>query len=236
MKQLILLFTTLFSINSYSQNLEYRSVDYYFDIVEKNEIEELKKEGLINDSLKVVEKYRETGKENFNKIGMDKYYDVKIKVLQSLFKDYLFQQYVEYKNDIYVLYFSMAGFDDTEWQILKWKKEDWNKNEKIDKKLVEDCKFKFEDNETSRECNFIPIAFNYDEGPKNLNDVKIFVQKDFLILKRGNLYHSLYDLKDDKLLINNESPGTSCNANNKEEMNKWIKENLHDKIEKIITE
>ena len=65
---------------------------------------------------------RETGKENFNKIGMDKYYDVKIKVLQSLFKDYLFQQYVEYKNDIYVLYFSMAGFDDTEWQILKWKK------------------------------------------------------------------------------------------------------------------
>ena len=55
-------------------------------------------------------------------------------------------------------------------------------------------------------------------------------------VERGNLYHSLYDLKNDKLLINNESPGTSCNANNKEEMNKWIKENLHDKIEKIITE
>jgi hypothetical protein len=37
MKQLILLFIILFSINSYSQNLEYRSIDYYFDIVEKNE-------------------------------------------------------------------------------------------------------------------------------------------------------------------------------------------------------
>ena len=47
MKQLILLFTIFFSFNSYSQNLEYRSVDYYFDIVEKNEIEELKKEKIV---------------------------------------------------------------------------------------------------------------------------------------------------------------------------------------------
>ena len=54
------------------------------------------------------------------------------------------------------------------------------------------------------------------------------------ILPVDHLY--TYSIKNDKLLINNESPGTSCNANNKEEMNKWIKENLHDKIEKIITE
>ena len=128
----------------------------------------------------------------------------------------------------------MAGFDDTEWQILKWKKQDWNKSDKIDLKLVEDCKFKFEDNEKSKECNFTPIAFNYDEGPKNLNDVKIFIKNDFLVMERGNLYHTLYDLKNQKIILNEESPWTGSNAKGKEEMNKWIKENLHDKIEKII--
>ena len=53
-------------------------------------------------------------------------------------------------------------------------------------------------------------------------------------MERGNLYHSLYDLKSEKIIFNEESPWTSCKAKNKEEMNKWIKENLHDKIEKII--
>ena len=228
---IFLIFTTL---NLFSQELKYRGVEYYFDIVKKSEFEELKKVGILNDSLKITEKFKEKGKDNLNKIGKDKYYDIKMKVLQSIFKDYLFQQFIEYQDDVYVLYFSMAGFDDIEWQILKWKKEEWNKNDKIDKKLVENCKFKFEDNETSKECNFKPIAFNYDEGPKNLNDVKIFIKNDFLVMERGNLYHSLYDLKKNKLIINNESPWTSCKAKDKEEMNKWIKENLHDKIDEII--
>ena len=48
----IILFLILCTLNSYSQNLEYRSVYYYFDIVGKLELEELKKEGIINDSLK----------------------------------------------------------------------------------------------------------------------------------------------------------------------------------------
>ena len=228
---IFLIFTTL---NLFSQELKYRGVEYYFDIVKKSEFEELKKVGILNDSLKITEKFKEKGKESLNKIGRDKYFDIKTKVLQSIFKDYLFQQFIEYENDVYILYFSMAGFDDTEWQILKWKKEEWNKNDKIDKKLVENCKFKFEDNETSKECNFTPIAFNYDEGPKNLNDVKIFIKNDFLVMERGNLYHSLYDLKNNKLIINNESPWTSCKGKDKEEMNKWIKENLHNKIEEII--
>ena len=76
----------------------------------------------------------------------------------------------------------------------------------------------------------------YAYGTKYENCEKLYLIYPKDEVERGNLYHSLYDLKNDKLLINNESPGTSCNANNKEEMNKWIKENLHDKIEKIITE
>ncbi len=231
---IIFIFLTFITQNLFSQELEYRSIEYYFNIVKRAETEELKKSGVLNDSLKITEKYKNKGEESLNMFGNEKYYDAKIKVLQSIFKNYLFQQFIEYENDVYVLYFSMAGFDDTEWQILKWKKENWNKIDKIDKRLVKNCKFKFEDNETSKECNFIPIAFNYDEGPKNLNDVKIFIKKDFLVMERGNLYHSLYNLKNNKLILNNESPWASCKAKDKEEMNKWIKENLHDKIEEII--
>jgi len=234
MKQIILLIFTFITLNLYSQNLEYRSVEYYFDIVEKLETEELIKAGIINDSLKINKQFKEIEEDKLNKAGFDKYVDIKVKVLQSLFKDYLYQQDLEYKDDIYVLYFSMAGLDDTEWQILKWKKQDWNKSDRIDLSIVEDCKSQYENNEKSKQCNFIPIAFNYDEGPKNLNDVKIFIKNDFLIMERGNLYHTLYDLKNEKLILNIESPFASSKAKNKEEMNKWIKKNLHNQIEQII--
>lgn len=235
MKKIItLIFLILQSYLSNSQNLEYRSVDYYFDIVKKLELEKLKKEGIINDSLEITEKYREVGKETLNKKGFEKYTDIKVEILQSIFKDYLFQQYIEYKNDIYVLYFSMAGFEDTEWQILKWRKQDWDRSDKIDLRLVDNCKFKFEKNENTKECNFIPIAFNYDEGPKNLKNAKIFIKNDFLIMERGHLFHTLYDLKNEKLILNEESPWHSSMAKDENEMNKWIKENLHDKIELII--
>ena len=226
----------LLSFKLHSQNLEYRSVDYYFDMVEKLEVEQLKKEGIINDSLKIIDKYKESGSDQLNKIGFDKYSDIKVKVLQSIFKDYLYQQDLEYKDDVYVLYFSMAGFDDTEWQILKWKKTEWNKSDKIDLRLVEKCKFEFEDNKKTKECNFVPIVFNYDEGPKNLNDIKIFIKNDYLVMERGNLYHSLYDLKTNKLILNEESPLHASNAETKDQMNQWIRENLHNKIEKIINQ
>lgn len=235
MKKIIsLLFLMLLSHLSYSQNLEYRSVDYYFDLVDKLELEKLKKEGMINDSLKITKEYREIGKETFNKKGFEKYTDIKVEILKSIFKDYLFQQYIEYKNDVYVLYFSMAGFDDTEWQILKWRKQDWDRSDKIDLRLVENCKLKFDKNEKKKECNFTPIAFNYDEGPKNLENVKIFIKNDFLVMERGHLFHTLYDLKKEKLILNEESPLFSSMAKDKNEMNKWIKKNLHNKIESII--
>ena len=214
----------------YSQTLEYRSVDYYFEIVEKLEVEELKKTGLIDDSLKIVKKYKDRGKEKFNDEGFKKYSEIKVKVLESIFRDFLYQQHIEYNNEIYVLYFSMAGFDDTQWQILKFDKKNWDSSDKIDLRLVENCK----NNYNNTNCNFTPIAFNYDEGPKNLDGVKIFIKNDYLIMERGKLYHTLYDLKNHKLLVNEESPGHASGASDKEAMNKWIKENLHNKIDSYL--
>ena len=230
----LLLIFTLLSIKAFSQDLEYRSVDYYFDMVAKREIDEMRKEGLLDDSLNVAKKYRELGKESFNEEAAGKYYEIKAKVMQSIFKDYLFQQFVEYNNDVYVLYFSIAGFDDTEWQVLRWNKSDWDRKDKIDLQLVEGAKLAYETKEKTYKYKFQPIVFNYDEGPKNVEDVRIFIKYDYLIMERGHLYHSLYDLKHKKVIVNEESPWNASDGKGKEEMNKWIKANLHDKIAKII--
>ena len=142
----------------------------------------------------------------------------------SFFKDYLYQQKVEYNNDYYILYFTMAGFDDMQWDIIKMQKNKWNGKERLSREKVE------------KDKTIVPILFNYDEGAKNTENIRIFIKDDYLIMERGNLYHSLFDLKNQKVLINEESPWHQAEGDGKEGLNKWIKENLHDKIEKIINE
>lgn len=223
----LVLLSVLTSINFYSQNLKYRDVDYYFEILNKIELKNLKDKGLLDQNLKIAPKYKKKGKNEFNEAGQNLYLELKISLLKSYFKDYLYQQHLEYKGEIYVLYFSMAGFDDLEWCILKWKKQQWKSQDKVDKQLVEDSKH-------IRNKNFEFLCFNYDEGPKNKNDVKIFIKEHYLVLSRGGLYHSLFDLRSQKLLINESCPYCESQSKSKKEMNVWIKKNLHDKIDKII--
>lgn len=87
-----------------------------------------------------------------------------------------------------------------------------------------------------KDASIEKILFNYDEGEKNTENIRIFIKNNYLIMERGNLYHALYDLKNQKVLINEESPWHQAEGDGKEALNKWIKENLHDKIEKIIHE
>tara|TARA_R110002126_G_scaffold290496_1_gene447564 strand:+ start:31 stop:468 length:438 start_codon:yes stop_codon:yes gene_type:complete len=138
--------------------------------------------------------------------------------------DFLYQQKVEYGNDFYVLYFTMAGFDDMEWNIVKWKKENWKGEERLDRERLKT------DNDIEK------ILWNYDEAGKNLENIRIFIKNDYLIMERGNLYHSLYDLKNEKVILNEESPWNASDGKDKAEMNEWIKENLHDKIEKYLNQ
>ncbi|RYZ90398.1 MAG: hypothetical protein EOO68_24600 [Moraxellaceae bacterium] len=113
--------------------------------------------------------------------------------------------------------------DDVEFQIVKWKKQDWPKSDKLSKDIID------KPNQT-----FQKIAFNYDEGPKNLENVKMFIKNDYLVMERNGLYHSLYDLRTNELIINDESPWHSASVDNLETMNKWIKDNIHLKIEEKI--
>jgi len=200
-----------------------RTLEYYFQIVDSLELVEMKKVGVITDNDSIADQYLDKTTQTLNEKGFMKYGEVKVDIYLKIYRDYLFLQSINFKDDIYVLYFSVAGFDDVEFQIVKWKKQDWLKSDKLSKDIVD-----------KPNQNFQKIAFNYDEGPKNLENVRIFVKNDYLIMERSGLYHSLYDLRKNELVINDESPWHSASADNLVTMNKWIKDNIHTKIEEKI--
>ena len=223
-KQILILLLTFLTISCQSQTNEIkdRTIDYYFEQIAELEIAELIKQNILIDSLTVSPKYKDSISNGLNDEGFMKYADIKANIYISFFKDYLFMQKVEYKNDLYVLYFTMAGFDDIEFNIFKWEKKDWNGTERLSTEKVK------EDNSIQK------ILWNYDEGPKNIENVRVFIKNDYLVMERGNLYHSLYDLKAKKVLLNEVSPWHASNGKDKDEMNNWIKTNLHNKINEII--
>jgi hypothetical protein len=200
-----------------------RTLEYYFQIVDSLELVEMKRAGVITDKDSVADQYFDKTTQRLNEKGFMKYAEIKGDIYLKYYRDYLFLQSINFKDDIYVLYFSVAGFDDVEFQIVKWKKQDWLKSDKLSKDIIDKPNQKFQ-----------KVAFNYDEGPKNLENVKMFIQNDYLVMERSGLYHSLYDLRTNELIINDESPWHSANADNLENMNNWIKENLHSKIEQKI--
>ncbi len=224
MRNLIIVVLAILSLSCKSQNqeLENRSVDFYFNQIAELEYNELVKQKVLIDSLTIAEEYLDEATEGLNEEGYKKYVDIKMNIYRSFFKDYLYQQHIGYKDNVYVLYFSMAGFDDIEWHVIEWNKEDWKNEEKLPLDKL------------GKSGSITEIFWNYDEGPKNLENIKIHIYDDYLVLERGHLYHSLFDLRRDSLLINVESPWHSSNAKDKEEMNDWIKTNLHDKIEQIL--
>lgn len=221
-----LILTLIFLLTSkliFAQADSTRTLEYYFQIVDSLELVEMKKAGVITDKDSVAEQYFDRTTQRLNEKGFMKYAEIKGDIYLKYYRDYLYLQSINYKDDIYVLYFSVAGFDDVEFQIVKWKKQDWLKSDKLSKELIDKPNQKFQ-----------KVAFNYDEGPKNLENVKLFLKNDYLVMERSGLYHSLYDLRTNELIINDESPWHSANADNLENMNNWIKENLHSKIEQKI--
>jgi hypothetical protein len=218
--------TLIFLLTSkliFAQTQSTRTLQYNFQIVDSLELVEMKRAGVITEKNSIADQYFDKTTKRLNEKGFMKYAEVKGDIYLKYYKDYLFLQSINFKDDIYVLYFSVAGFDDVEFQIVKWKKQDWHESDKLSKDIIDKSKQKFQ-----------KVAFNYDEGPKNLENVKIFVKNDYLVMERSGLYHSLYDLQTNELIINEESPWHSANADNLENMNNWIKKNLHSKIEQKI--
>ena len=216
-----LLLLTL-SCQSQNSNLKDRSIDYYFEKIGELEFEELKRRGVLLDTTTIAEEFLDKQTQSLNEKGFMQYGEVKMNIYKKFFKDYLFLQKIEHKSSVYVLYFSVAGYDDIEWHVVKWAKSKWDNSEKLSEKKIESQEFINE------------IFWNYDEGPKNMEGVKIFKSNKYLVLERSGLFHSLYDMETAELIMNEESPWHASNGENAEKMNEWIKLNLHDKIEEIL--
>ena len=224
MRTLLILIFSVLTITVQSQELQNRSIAYYFDQIAELEMKELIKHGVFIDSVTVADEYldKKTGK--LNDKGISILYEIERNIYESFFKDYLYQQHIVHDNAVYVLYFTVAGFDDIEWIIVKWNKKDWSNEGKLSRKKLKS------------DSSLSKLFWNYDEGPKNIENIRLFIQNDYLVFERGNLYHSLYDLKSHALIFNEATPWQSSGAETKEKMNEWIKTNLHDKIEKKIKE
>lgn len=222
---ILLILLTLLTTEGISQTNKNvsRTLDYYFEQIAKLEIAELISQGVLLDSSTIAEEFKDSNGK-LNDEGFMKYGDIKESIYLSFFKDYLFMQKLESKNNVYVLYFTMAGFDDIEWNIFRWDQDDWKNEERLSQEIA------------AKDSLVTKILWNYDEGPKNIENIRIFIKNDFLVMERGNLYHSLYDLRTEKVIINEESPWHASNGEGKERMNEWIKSNLHDKIEIILDE
>lgn len=215
----------IFSLSLSAQTTEPNySVEYWMNLVAYEEHKEMLDRGIILDSITVAPEYYDSVHQRLNDKGFMAYYEVKEKIYRQTFKDYLYLQHIEWSNFYYSLYFSLAGFDDIEFVILKIPASEWTDQLKISKA------------DLRSESNIEQIIFNYDEGPKNIEDARILVNKDILIMERGHLYHSAYSLTADSVLVNEESPWHASNGKDHEGMNDWIKKNIHDEILKLINE
>lgn len=94
------------------------------------------------------------------------------------------------------------------------------------------------------------LFWNYSEAGDHDDSPKIeVVKKKYLVFSRGGLYHSLYDIEEKRIVVNDESPWASytlaeesknppgslpTNIETKKGMDAWVRKNLHSKIEKIL--
>ncbi|RZJ87293.1 MAG: hypothetical protein EOO20_16400 [Chryseobacterium sp.] len=217
-------------LNTYAQEAEYHGVDAYLDTLHQLETEALKKEGLLDSSgLRIAKQYRKPGKECFTPEAYVRYESITMDVRLSFFKDFMYQQHIMYNDEAYVLYFSMDNNEDAEWQILKFDKGSWHKETRISKQHIAYCSIG-----SGKQCDFQPIAFKYREGNRNLENVKMFVKNDFLVLERDGIYQSLFDLKHQKLVFKEENPAYTTKEKVKE--NLLQEERLHEKINQVINQ
>lgn len=146
---------------------------------------------------------------------------------QNTYKTELQTIDVPESNIKFVLLTDMSGFDDTSWYVYKVG---------INSNLTKAQRRHGETDDV--------LFWNYSEANEHKENPFIrFIKGRYLIFSRGNLDYSLYDLEQNKVLVNEHSAwgavvakpdldlsGTELN----ERMNNWVLENLHTKIGNYI--
>ena len=89
------------------------------------------------------------------------------------------------------LFTDYAGIGDPSWHVYRFDINDNVENKKLPR-------HKFDDG---------AIFWNYSEAGDDTDGASISIVKDrYILFTRGGIYYSLYDLQNNKVLINDESP------------------------------
>jgi hypothetical protein len=138
------------------------------------------------------------------------------------------------QNIQFVLLTDIAGFGDRAWYVYKMPL-----GAKITKKM-----------KTGHNGEGV-LFWNYSETGIHSVSPKLKVLKNkFLVFSRGGFYHSLYNIQTNEVIVNDENPWGSFyqyykktnNSSNEDltlnekiqGLDKWVRLNLHSKIEKIL--
>jgi len=222
---LLFIFITLITIptssHGQSDTTRYKTVQYYFELLDEIETNAYKKAGLLDDSLNLKPEYLDENNK-LNDDGIKIYANVKPEVYLKFFSKHYYLQDLKYKDKVYGLYFTVAGFDDIEFNLVGFDEDNWKGPVSLTRSEVED------------EVNLNYILFNYDEGPKNLENVRIFSKDNYLVMERSGLYYSLFDMNTEEVIYNEISPVHRASDMSAEGVNEYIRNNLHNPIKKII--
>jgi len=137
------------------------------------------------------------------------------------------------KNIQFILLTDIAGFGDRAWYVYQLP---------IGAKITKTMKMGHNQEGV--------LFWNYSETGIHYDNPNLKVLKDkFLVFSRGELYYSLYNIKTQKVMVNDVSPWASYltdsesknsfnkSSNYEETMKKlerWVHQNLHAKIEKAL--
>ncbi len=132
----------------------------------------------------------------------------------------------------FALFADTAGFGDPSWYLYRFPATAHVENLKIE-----------------RGSDSGAIFWNYSEGGDQINNPKIeLVGNRYIVFTRGGLYHSLCDIQENRVLVNNVSPyhavvyseeykklnPTPSVGETGRMIKEWKTRNLHEPIEKVI--
>ncbi|NVK04144.1 MAG: hypothetical protein HWD92_04950 [Flavobacteriia bacterium] len=207
------------SIATSLEPLVYHSVDDHLRTMYEWTNDSLIERGILEvngrDTV-LSEKYLdpETGEANDSVFGL--YMEISFNVARAYLQNGpLYMQHLEHNDMVYVLYFEPAGMQDFGWRVVKFTKAEWGNPKYYPPPVIEGGE---------------GILFNYDEGEANKDSVHIFIQEPFLVMSRGGLFYSLYNLENDSALFNNPSPWHEDSENTLD----WVRTHLHEPIQREL--
>ncbi len=225
MKYFLKLLLLVFYCNCTAQNekLTKRDVIYYFKEVKSLEFKERNRQKLTIDSVTIAPEYLDSVTKKMNYKGALLLQEIKEKVLNRYYEEYLFLQQIEHEHKTYALYFTMLSLYEIEFIVFEYPKNNWVNKERVLRKLVDIPK------------HILKTNWKYEEAPKlKLPQAAIFIKNNYLVFDISGFYLSAYNLKSKAPLYKQENPYSISQLYDKEANKRWVVLNVHEKIENLI--